>query len=239
MTFSAENLQKAYGSQTVLSQISFQVESGEILAVVGRSGCGKTTLLRILAGHLEPDGGAVRLNGRVLHGPDSDRWMVFQSFEQLYPWFTVRRNLLYALRRACPALSTVEARALAQRSLAALGLEDAADKYPYQLSGGMQQRGSLARALALAPRVLLLDEPFSSLDAHNRPLAQAALTTLARESGTAVVLVTHDLEEAATLATQIALLRPYPQGMLPVLRNTDAGMHERLRQLLTEAPGMP
>ncbi|MDD3214223.1 MAG: ATP-binding cassette domain-containing protein [Eubacteriales bacterium] len=232
MKLTADRLCKTFGSQSVLKDVSFSVESGETLAIVGRSGCGKTTLLRMLAGFLPPDGGVVWMDGRRADTPDKDRLMVFQSFDQLFPWFTLRKNIQYALKKTRPELSKTEARETALRCLAEMGLAGAEDKYPYQLSGGMKQRGALARAMALSPRALLMDEPFSSLDVYSRESARASLKTLKKATGAAVVLVTHDLEEAAALATHIALMKAEAGGIFALMDNTGPDVTERLRELL-------
>ncbi|NLI22220.1 MAG: ATP-binding cassette domain-containing protein [Clostridiales bacterium] len=232
MILAAEGVNHAYGGQRVLEQVSLVVQSGETLAIVGRSGCGKTTLLRILAGFIKPDGGAVTLDGSPVDAPDKDRWMVFQSFDQLFPWFTLRRNLTFALRKTRPWISGREARVIAGECLAQMGLEDAGDKYPYQLSGGMQQRGALARAMAVAPKALLMDEPFSSLDVLSRESARGALATLAAATGAAVVIVTHDLEEAAALGTRIALMKAETRGIFAMVENQGPDVGERLRRLM-------
>jgi ABC-type nitrate/sulfonate/bicarbonate transport system ATPase subunit len=230
----ADRLGKSFDGQRVLRNVSFAVESGETLAIVGRSGCGKTTLLRMLAGFLPPDEGAVWLDGRRADAPDKDRLMVFQSFDQLFPWFTLRKNILYALVKTRPELAKAEARALTARCLAEMGLSGAEDKYPYQLSGGMKQRGALARAMALSPKALLMDEPFSSLDVYSRESARESLKTLKAATGAAVVLVTHDLFEAADLADRIAIIRQESKGIAAMVDNTGPDVTGRLRKLLTD-----
>ncbi len=234
MMLTADRLTKSFGGQTVLRDISFSVSGGETLAIVGRSGCGKTTLLRILAGFLPPDGGSVLLDGKPSPAPGKDKMMVFQSFDQLFPWFSLRGNIQYALKKTNPALGRGEARALSMRCLAEMGLKGAEEKYPYQLSGGMKQRGALARAMALSPKALLLDEPFSSLDIHSRESAQESLRTLKKATGAAVVLVTHDLQEAAALATRIALIKADTHGIVEEMDNRGADIVDRLRELLRE-----
>lgn len=234
MMLMADRLQKSFGEQPVLSGVSFTVRGGETLAVVGRSGCGKTTLLRILAGFLPPDGGRVLLDGQPSPEPGKDKLMVFQSFDQLFPWFTLRGNIQYALHKTRPGLARAEARALAMRCLTGMGLLGAEEKYPYQLSGGMKQRGALARAMALSPKALLLDEPFSSLDVQSRESAHTALQTLKQATGAAVVLVTHDLQEAAALATRIAVLKAGAHGIVAEMDNDSPGAVERLRELLRD-----
>ena len=234
MKLTANRLCKSFGNQTVLSDVSFSVESGETLAFVGRSGCGKTTLLRILAGFLPPDSGHVLLDGEPSNTPGKDKLMVFQSFDQLFPWFTLRGNIQYALKKTRPAVSRRESRDLALGCIAEMGLKGSEEKYPYQLSGGMKQRGALARAMALSPGVLLLDEPFSSLDVQSRENAHQSLQTLKQATGAAVVLVTHDLQEAAALATRIAVLKADAHGIVSEMNNNAPDVAGRLRELLTD-----
>jgi NitT/TauT family transport system ATP-binding protein len=235
MTLSANGLCKAFGDQPVLRDVRFDVRSGETLAIVGRSGCGKTTLLKLLAGLMQPDGGNVLLDGVPAGAPGKDRMMVFQSFDQLFAWRTLRGNLTFAVRRAGVARGAKAARALADECLTLMGLADAGDKYPAQLSGGMKQRGALARAAALSPRVLLLDEPFASLDAVSRENAYRAFAALKAATGAATVIVTHDLDEAAALADRIALLTPEALGLAVMLDNR-SGIADTLRGLLAEPP---
>ena len=232
MILAAEGINHAYGDQRVLEQVSLTVQSGETLAIVGRSGCGKTTLLRILAGFVKPDGGTVTLDGLPAAAPDRDRWMVFQSFDQLFPWFTLRRNLTYAIRKTRAGISGREAREIAGGCLERMGLQDAGDKYPYQLSGGMQQRGALARAMAVSPKALLLDEPFSSLDVLSRESARGALSTLAAATGAAMVIVTHDLDDAVALGTRIDQMKAETHGIFAMVQNDDPDVAQRLRVLM-------
>ena len=232
MMLEAEGLGKAFDGQTVLNGVNLRVRSGETLAVVGRSGCGKTTLLRLLAGFIQPDAGRVLLDGQAVTAPDSDRLMVFQSFDQLFPWYTLEQNVRFALAKTRPTLGKKEARAVAAQCLAEMGLFEAAQKYPYQLSGGMKQRGAMARAMAISPKALLLDEPFSSLDVVSREAARQALGTLRAATGAAVVLVTHDLREAASLATHIALMKAESKGIFRTMANEGERVAEMLEGLI-------
>lgn len=234
MILIADSLYKSFDGNPVLKGVSLSVRSGETLAVAGRSGCGKTTLLRILAGFLPPDSGSVTLDGEPSMRPDRDKLMVFQSFDQLFPWFTLRGNIQYALKKARPQLKKREAHELAVTCLADMGLQESAEKYPYQLSGGMKQRGAMARAMALSPKVLLLDEPFSSLDVQSRENAHRSLKTLKLATGAAVVLVTHDLQEAAALATRIAVFKAQAHGIVAEMDNDTQNVTARLRELLTD-----
>lgn len=234
MELRADCLCKTYDGQTVLKDISFSVQNGETLAIVGRSGCGKTTLLRILAGLLAPDRGMVWLDGQPAGLPGKERLMVFQSFDQLFPWLTLRGNIRYALQKTRPTLGSKGIHRLAERCLAQMELGDAGGKYPYQLSGGMKQRGALARAMAISPKVLLLDEPFSSLDALTRENVLQAFQTLKQATDAAVVLVTHDLEEAVSNASQIALLHPAAGGTLTLFDNRGVDRVSQLKRLLAD-----
>ena len=234
MTFTAQGIDKAYNGRAVLTDVGLSLNGGETLAVVGRSGCGKTTLLRVLAGLLTPDAGEVRLNGQIVRTPGKDRLLVFQGLEQLLPWQTLFGNVLFAIRKTRPGFTRAASQALAEHCLSEMGLADAMRLYPYQLSGGMKQRGALARAMAVAPRVLLMDEPFSSLDEHTREAARASFETLKKATGAAVVLVTHDLQEAAALASRIALLTPGGRGFAATVEHAGpcelADLRERLRE---------
>lgn len=192
--------------QQVLSDISFSVQEGDFLVILGQSGCGKTTLLRLMGGFLTPDSGNILLDGAPVEKPSGQIVMVFQSFDQLFPWFTLEQNITYALKKARKGMSAAGRRAAAARYLSMTGLSEYAGSYPHTLSGGMKQRGALARALALSPRLLLMDEPFSSLDPLTRARLQASLKELALRSHSTVVLVTHDIDEALTLGTRIAVL---------------------------------
>ena len=237
MTLSADGIDKAYNGRPVLTDVRLDVRGGETLAVVGRSGCGKTTLLRVLAGLLPPDAGEVRLDGQAVRTPGKDRLMVFQGLEQLLPWMTLFGNVLFAVRKTRPEMGKSGARELAEHCLAEMGLSAAMRLYPYQLSGGMKQRGALARAMAVAPRVLLMDEPFSSLDEYTREAARDSFETLKMATGAAVVLVTHDLNEAAALAGRIALLTPGGRGFAAMVEHAGATELADLRERLREQGG--
>lgn len=194
-----------FQGRTVLDEVSFRVAPHELVCVVGASGCGKTTLLRIMAGLLQPSAGAVFVDGEEVLAPSARTAMVFQHFG-LFPWKSVRANVSYGMaNRGLREPGRVDA------LLKAMGLEDAADRYPRQLSGGMQQRVGLARALAVEPQVLLMDEPFGSLDAITREQLQTELLKIwDRDAQVTGVFVTHDIDEALLLGDRVLAMRPSP-----------------------------
>lgn len=207
------NIRKTYaahgreGANLVLDGIDLTIRENEFLTIIGPSGCGKTTLLRIIASLIPADTGEVRVEDRVVQEPSSERAMVFQSFG-LFPWKTVLENVKFPLTIA--KVPAAEATERAMTYLAKVGLDHAAQAHPHQLSGGMQQRVGLARALATEPDVLLMDEPFGAIDAQTRELMQEELMRLWQETQKTVVFVTHDLDEAVLLADRVLLLSPAP-----------------------------
>ncbi len=188
--------------------MSFGLAESEFLCVVGRSGCGKTTLLNIVAGFLTPTKGEIRIGGRAVTGRGLDRGIVFQDFAQLFPWRTAQRNVEFGLEMK--GVSRAERAEAAQRFLKLVNLESFADAYPHELSGGMQQRVAIARALAYNPSVLLMDEPFAALDALTRDEMQGMLVNVWRETRKTVIYVTHNVAEAVYLADRIVVLTPHP-----------------------------
>ena len=193
---------------TALRDVSFGVAESEFICVVGRSGCGKTTLLNILAGFLAPTKGDVLIGGRAVRGRGLDRGVVFQDFAQLFPWRTAQRNVEFGLEMK--GVPRGERAKTAQRFLGLVNLESFAGAYPHELSGGMQQRAAIARALAYNPSVLLMDEPFAALDALTRDEMQRLLVDVWRETKKTIVYVTHNVAEAVYLADRIVVLTPHP-----------------------------
>jgi len=195
------------GELQVIDGIDLDVAENEFLTVIGPSGCGKTTLLKIIASLVEPDSGQVLVDGEVVSQPGPDRAMVFQSFG-LFPWKTVLDNVRFPLvTRKMPSAQATD---IAMTYLQKVGLERFVHSHPHQLSGGMQQRVGLARALATEPDILLMDEPFGAIDAQTRELMQEELMRLWQQTRKTVVFVTHDLDEAVLLADRVLLLSPGP-----------------------------
>jgi NitT/TauT family transport system ATP-binding protein len=190
-----------------LRDVALQVAAGEFVCLVGPSGCGKTTLLRLMHGLLEPDSGEVLIDGTPRHAPGPDAGFVFQSF-RLLPWRTVADNVEFPLQ--IQGMPRDQRLSRAREYLRLVGLEDFERSYPHELSGGMQQRVGLARALALEPQILLMDEPFAALDAQTREFMQLELGRIWEQLGVAVVFVTHSLDEALFLADRIVLMGPRP-----------------------------
>lgn len=208
-----DNLSKRYGSgssaYTALAGISFAVQARELVTVVGPSGAGKTTLLKCIAGLMEPSSGRVLFEGTPVHGVRKGLAVVFQDYARsLYPWFTVRRNV--ALPLAAAGVSRNEQEERVSTALRAVGLADAHHKKPYQLSGGMQQRVAIARALAYRPSVLLMDEPFASVDAQTRAELEDLVLQAREEFDITIVFITHDIDEAVYLADRVVVLSPPP-----------------------------
>jgi NitT/TauT family transport system ATP-binding protein len=202
-------LQFAYGGAAVLSDIDLHVAEGEFLCLLGPSGCGKTTLLRLLAGLDLPAAGSISYNGSPILGPSIERGVVFQNYS-LFPWFTLAGNIELALSKSHPQHDAAWRHAHAKDYLARVGLAESAGQYPSLLSGGMQQRGAIARALALGSPVLLMDEPFGALDPVNRAKLQDLLLELWASTRKTVVFVTHDVEEALYLADRVVILGSSP-----------------------------
>lgn len=203
-------------AQAALSAVDLQVGQGEFIALVGPSGCGKSTLLRLVAG-LEPGyGGAIDIEGRAVDGPQASCGMLFQE-HRLFPWLTVEQNVALGAVNEDIDAATLRARVAAQ--LARVNLGDAAERFPQQLSGGMAQRVAIARLLMGPRRLLLLDEPFSALDAFTRIKLQNEILALWQDSGTTMILVTHDIEEAAYLADRIVVMGARPGRIRRVLDN--------------------
>lgn len=210
----------SYGDHHVLRDITLTAAGGDFICLLGPSGCGKSTLLRLLAGLAQPTGGDITLNGHNIVGPGLDRGVVFQEYS-LFPWMTAGQNVVIALEQAFPGKKKGEYRATAQDYLDLVGLGNAYDKLPGQLSGGMRQRAAIARAFAINSPVLLMDEPFGALDAITRIRLQDLLLQLwQQEEGKrkTVIFVTHDVEEAILLANRIVVfgLTGEIKGIFPV-----------------------
>jgi nitrate ABC transporter ATP-binding subunit len=235
-----ENLNKTYishGSETsALVDINLQVEQGEFLCLLGPSGCGKSTLLKIIAGLIPATSGRIAINGKPVSGPGPERAVVFQDYA-LFPWMTVRDNVEFGLEAR--KLPLAERREVSKRLLKVVGLSDFAERFPHQLSGGMKQRVSIARALAVDPSLLLMDEPFGALDAQTRQLLQDELLRIWREYRKTVVFVTHSIEEAIYLSDRIVVMTARPGRvkqivMVPEARPRDMAsidMNQRQREV--------
>src|SRR5262245_21643105 len=187
---------------------SFGVAEGSFVCGGGRSGCGKTTLLNVLAGFLAPTSGEVLIGGRAVSGRGLDRGVVFQDFAQLFPWRTALRNVEFGLEMK--GVARAERAKTAEHFLGLVNLQSFAGAYPHELSGGMQQRVAIARALAYNPSVLLMDEPFAALDALTRDEMQRLLVDVWRETKKTIVYVTHNVAEAVYLADRVVILTPHP-----------------------------
>ncbi|ELQ6220165.1 taurine ABC transporter ATP-binding subunit [Cronobacter turicensis] len=201
------HLHASFDGKPALADISLTLNDGELLVVLGPSGCGKTTLLNLIAGFLPVETGSITLDGRAVSGPGADRGVVFQH-EGLLPWRSVLDNVAFGLQ--LQGVGREARRALARQMLAKVGLEGAENRFIWQLSGGQRQRVGIARALAADPQLLLLDEPFGALDAFTREQMQTLLLRLWAGSGKKVLLITHDIEEAVFMATDLVLLSPGP-----------------------------
>lgn len=242
MELSVEHLYKQFDGTPplrVIDDLSLTVGAGEFVAVLGQSGCGKSTLLRVLGGFEPAQGGTVALGGQEITAPCKDILMIFQDFNQLFPWKTLLQNVIYAIKKTSRPFDKGAAEALARHCVAEMGLAGFENSYPHQLSGGMKQRGALARALALRPRVLLMDEPFSSLDYLTRRNAQESLLELWRKGGMSVVFVTHDIDEALCLAQRIGVYDKRTRRIAHIFETGGAepDLKGRLEHLLREENG--
>ncbi|MBV2162141.1 ABC transporter ATP-binding protein [Achromobacter denitrificans] len=205
---------------------SFEVHEAERSILLGASGCGKSTLLKAIAGFIEPTEGRIEIDGKPVRGPGPDRIVVFQEFDQLPPWKTLRQNVAFPLL-ASRKLGRREADERAMHYLDKVGLSAFADAYPHTLSGGMKQRVAIARALAMQPRVLLMDEPFAALDALTRRRMQEELMALWEEVRFTLLFVTHSIEEALVLGSRVLLLSPHPGRVRAELNAHAFGLHSQ------------
>jgi len=234
-----EQLSKSYVSgKPVFADVSFTLQRGEFVCIIGHSGCGKTTILNVLAGLDTASSGYVFMDGREVSGPSLERGVVFQS-HALMPWLTVRQNIAFAVKSRWPEWKPAQVNAQVEKFVAMVGLAPAIDKKPSQLSGGMKQRVGIARAFSIQPKMLLLDEPFGALDALTRGTIQDELMAIVRETQQTVFMITHDVDEAILLADRILLMSNgsetdqgyVPGGIAEVVVNplprerTRAGLH--------------
>jgi NitT/TauT family transport system ATP-binding protein len=229
------NVAKSYGTgataKQVLSDISVDVRRGELVCIVGPSGAGKTTLLRCLSGLHQPTSGEVLLNGTRVDGPPEQLAVVFQDYSRsLLPWMKVAANVEFPLLEK--KMSKADRKALVEEMLTAVGLQEHSGKYPRQLSGGMQQRVAIARALAYRPSVLLMDEPFASLDAQTRAELEDVVLELRDEYGVTIVFVTHDIDEAVYLGDRVVVLSGAPATVSEIV---DVALPSPRDQVTTKA----
>ncbi len=201
-----EGLSKTYTpGKPVFVQVNFQIDRGEFVCIIGHSGCGKTTILNVLAGLDSPSGGHVIMDEREISGPSLERGVVFQG-HALMPWLTVRGNIAFAVKSRWPDWKPAQVNAQVEKFVQLVGLTHAIDKKPSQLSGGMKQRVGIARAFSIQPKMLLLDEPFGALDALTRGSIQDELKQIVRETHQTVFMITHDVDEAILLSDRILLM---------------------------------
>jgi len=231
-----ENLRKVFevrggGNVVALNDVSFSVREGEFVCIVGPSGCGKTTLLKIIAGLERPTSGVVTLDGKPVSGPGRDRCMVFQEYA-LFPWRTVLKNITFGLENL--GIPKEERLKIAKRYIELVGLQGFEDRYPHELSGGMKQRVGIARALAIEPEVLLMDEPFGSLDAQTRNMLQKELLEIWEKTQKTILFVTHSVDEAVFLADKIVVLSARPAVVKEILEVDLSRMRDRTSQEFNE-----
>lgn len=232
------NISRSYtGSSqthTVIDHLNLTVCDHDFFVIVGPSGCGKSTLLRLIGGFDRPDSGSLLLDGTEITAPSKDIMMVFQSFDQLFPWYTVLGNLTYAMKKAGLFRTLAERKECARSYLSMAGLSGFENAYPHQFSGGMKQRAALARALSLKPKVLLMDEPFSSLDIATKKALYPVVTAMAAQTGCTILLVTHDIREARTLGSHIAVMSRQKKGISAVFSKEAMPEAETLEKMLEE-----
>ena len=217
-----EGLAKTYPGATepVFDSVNFGIEKGEFVCIIGHSGCGKTTILNVLAGLEQASSGHVFMDNREIAGPSLERGVVFQG-HALMPWLSVRKNIAFAVRSKWPGWSAAQVDAQVEKYVKLVGLSAAIDKKPSALSGGMKQRVGIARAFAIEPKMLLLDEPFGALDALTRGTIQDELLRICAETHQTVFMITHDVDEAILLADRILLMSNGPQARVAeIVRNT-------------------
>lgn len=233
-----ENVTKVYptpnGDFTVLDGVNLTVNEGEFICVIGHSGCGKSTLLNMVSGFTQPSSGAVKLKGKQITSPGPDRMVVFQNYS-LLPWKTAFENVYLAVNAVHPTKSKAEKVEIVREHLAMVGLEDAAKKKPGQLSGGMKQRVSIARALSIYPDVLILDEPFGALDAITREELQDELIKIWEEHKLTVMMITHDIDEALYLADRVVMMTNGPAATIGEIMEVKFP-HPRSRAQMAEDP---
>ena len=232
-----QGLGKTYpgSAEPVFDQVNFEIEQGEFVCIIGHSGCGKTTILNALAGLEEASAGTVIMDRREVKGPSLERGVVFQS-HALMPWLTVRKNVAFAVRSKWPEWSAAQVNVHVEKYVEMVGLMQAIDKKPSALSGGMKQRVGIARAFAIEPKMLLLDEPFGALDALTRGTIQDELLKICAATRQTVFMITHDVDEAILLADKILLMSNGPVARVAeVVRNTLP--RSRQRASLHHEPG--
>ena len=212
-----EGVSKVYQTKTepytVLDGVNLSVSEGEFICLIGHSGCGKSTLLNMVAGFSQPTNGQVRLQGRQITEPGPDRMMVFQNYA-LLPWLTAYENVYLGVDSVYPNKPNGEKKAIVQHHLEMVGLTEAANKKPSQISGGMKQRVAIARALSIRPEVLILDEPFGALDAITKEELQEELLQIWREHKVTVLMITHDIDEALFLADRLVMMTNGPAAKI-------------------------
>jgi nitrate ABC transporter ATP-binding subunit len=211
LTFS--NVSKQFGSLVVLDGVNLRIKSGEFICIIGHSGCGKSTLLNLAAGFIQPTSGEVRLRDNIITQPGPDRMVVFQNYS-LLPWLTVFENVFLAVDAVYPRKRLPEKRAIVREYLNLVGLGEAMEKKPPQISGGMKQRVAIAQALAIQPQVLLLDEPFGALDAITKEELQEELLHIWNRSQATVLMITHDIDEALFLADRLVMMTNGPAATI-------------------------
>jgi len=209
----------AQGPMTVVEHISLDIRQGEFVSVIGPSGCGKTTLMNIVGGFVKPTRGTVTLDGHAISAPGPDRGVIFQEYG-VFPWLTVRGNIEFGLKLGAnrsAAADAAERAAIAGRYMALMGLSDFANHFPKHLSGGMRQRLAIARAYAVKPEFLLMDEPFGALDAQTRSAMQDLLLQVLAAEGKTVLLITHSVDEAIYLSSRIVVVTARPATVRTVI----------------------
>src|SRR5712692_4299429 len=215
-----EELAKRYGGAAVFERVSFTIERGEFVCIIGHSGCGKTTILNILAGLDRASDGVVIMDGREVAGPSLERGVVFQG-HALMPWLSVMSNIAFAVKSRWPDWNHIQVQTHCQKFIDLVGLTGSEHKKPAQLSGGMKQRVGIARAFAIKPKMLLLDEPFGALDALTRGVIQDELVRICAATHQTVFMITHDVDEAMLLADRILLMSNGPDACIAeIVENT-------------------
>jgi NitT/TauT family transport system ATP-binding protein len=219
------------GPLRVVDDVSFTVADGEFVSIIGPSGCGKTTMMNIVAGFVQPNSGTVLLDGKPVSGPGPERGVIFQEYG-VFPWLNVQDNIAFGLKLAANRTGAAERKEICERYMGLMGLTDFAHAFPKTLSGGMRQRLAIARAYAVSPQFLLMDEPFGALDAQTRSAMQDLLLQVLAAERKTVMLITHSVEEAIYLSSKIVVVTARPARIrevieVPFAYPRESGLHER------------